>query len=129
MGYYSEVKIAMRESDYIELLNRINYYTNKDILNIFVKDMCLAKTVVNNGQRIAILHWGWVKWYPEFKEVQYVEEYLAELNEQCKPYKFVRIGEDSSDIEVLDNWGEDEDDCCDIIRAEVYVEIVEEYNE
>ena len=60
---------------------------------------------------------------------QYVEEYIAELNDKCKPYKFVRIGEDSSDIEVLDSWGEDGDDCCDIIRAEVYTEIVEEYNE
>lgn len=129
MGYYSEVKIAMRESDYIELLNRVNYYTNKDVLSIFVKDMCSTKTVTNNGQKVVILHWDWVKWYQEFKEVQYIEEYIAELNEQCKPYKFVRIGEDSSDIEVLDSWGEDEDDCCDIIRAEVYTEIVEEYNE
>ena len=129
MGYYSEVKIAMRESDYIELLNRINYYTNKDVLSIFVKDMCSTKTVINNGQKVAILHWDWIKWYQEFKEVQYIEEYIAELNEQCKPYKFVRIGEDSSDIEVLDSWGEDGDDCCDIIRAEVYTEIVEEYNE
>lgn len=128
MGYYSEVKIAMRESDYIELLNRINYYTNKDSLSIFVKDMCSAKTVVNNGQKVAILHWDWVKWYQEFKEVQYVEDYLAELTEQCKPYKFVRIGEESGDIEVSDGWG-DGDDCCDIIRADVYVEIVEEYNE
>ena len=129
MGYYSEVKIAMRESDYIELLNRVDYYTNKDSLSIFVKDMCSAKTVVNNGQKVVILHWDWVKWYQEFKEVQYIEDYLAELSEQCKPYKFVRIGEESNDIEVLDSWGEDGDDCCDIIRAEVYVEIVEEYNE
>lgn len=129
MGYYSEVKIAMRESDYIELLNRINYYTNKDILSIFVKDMCSTKTVINNGQKVVILHWDWVKWYQEFKEVQYIEEYLTELNDQCKPYKFVRIGEGSSDIEVLDSWGEDEDDCCDIIRPEVYTKIVEEYNE
>lgn len=129
MGYYSEVKIAMRESDYIELLNRINYYTNKDMLSIFVKDICSTKTVINNGQKVVILYWDWVKWYPEFKEVQYIEEYLTELNDQCKPYKFVRIGEGSSDIEVLDSWGEDGDDCCDIIRAEVYTEIVEEYNE
>lgn len=129
MGYYSEVKIAMRESDYIELLNRINYYTNKDMLSIFIKDMCSTKTVTNNGQKVVILYWDWVKWYQEFKEVQYVEEYIAELNDKCKPYKFVRIGEDSSDIEVLDSWGEDGDDCCDIIRAEVYTEIVEEYNE
>lgn len=129
MGYYSEVKIAMRESDYIELLNRINYYTYKDTLSIFLKDMCSTKTVINNGQKVAILHWDWVKWYQEFKEVQYIEEYIAELNDQRKPYKFVRIGEDSSDIEVLESWGEDEDDCCDIIRAEVYTEIVEEYNE
>ena len=129
MGYCSEVKIAMRESDYIELLNRVDYYTNKDSLSIFVKDMCSAKTVVNNGQKVVILHWDWVKWYQEFKEVQYIEDYLAELSEQCKPYKFVRIGEESSDIEVSDSWGEEGDDCCDIIRADVYVEIVEEYNE
>ena len=107
MGYYSEVKIAMRESDYIELLNRVNYYTNKDMLSIFIKDMCSTKTVINNGQKVVILHWDWVKWYQEFKEVQYIEEYIAELNDQCKPYKFVRIGEDSSDIEVLDSWGEE----------------------
>lgn len=127
MGYYSEVKIAMRESDYIELLNRVDYYTNKDSLSIFVKDMCSAKTVVNNGQKVVILHWDWVKWYQEFKEVQYIEEYLAELNEQYKPYKFVRIGEESNDIEVLDSYGIDGDDCCDIIRPHICSEIAEDF--
>ena len=64
MGYYSEVKIAMRESDYIELLNRVDYYTNKDSLNIFVKDMCSAKTVVNNGQKAFHCHNPCVPFYP-----------------------------------------------------------------
>ena len=125
MGYRSEVKIAMRESDYEEMIARIDYYTNKEILKYFM-ELSTVRRVTNEEQKIVIIHWDWVKWDTYLKEVQYVEEYLGELSANLKPYKFVRIGEECSDIEVADSWGENGDDCCDIIRAEVYTEIVED---
>ena len=125
MGYRSEVKIAMKLSDYEEMINRLEYYTNKDSIKYFI-EMCSVKNVISEGEKVVILYWDWIKWYPEYKEVEYIENYLTELAEQSKPYKFVRIGEESTDIEVKDSWGEDGDNCCDIIRAEVYTEIVED---
>ncbi len=125
MGYRSEVKIAMKLSDYEEMMARLDYYTNKEEIECFMS-MSEVRNVISEGQKVVIIHWDWVKWYTEYKEVQYIEEYLGELSANLKPYKFVRIGEESTDVEVSDSWGEDGDDCCDIIRAEVYAEIVED---
>lgn len=40
--------------------------------------------------------WEWIKWYPEFEEISRVENIL---NESDGAYKFVRSGEELTDIE------------------------------
>ena len=126
MGYCSEVKIVMKDSEYQEMKARIDYYKNKEELKRFLK-MAKEKFHIIDGVTLAVLHWDWVKWDSFYnKEVKYIEDYLRELDEQGKPFKMVRIGEEINDIEILDSWGIDGDNCCDIIRAEVYTEIVED---
>ena len=39
------------------------------------------------------LYWEWVKWYEEFEEVQFFENFYQNLDH----YKFIRIGEDNED--------------------------------
>ena len=49
-------------------------------------------------------HWEWIKWYPEFEEIRRIERILDESE---GAYKFVRTGEDQSDIEERaseDGW-------------------------
>lgn len=130
MGYYSEVKIVMKESDYQEMKARVDYYTNKEDLQYFLEMATEKYHTLDKDTRLAIVHWDWVKWDAYYnKEVEFIYNYLRELNEQGKPYKMVRIGGDVDDIEILDSWGIDGDNCCDIIRAEVYAEIVEDFEE
>lgn len=124
MGYRSEVKIAMKKGDYEELKARLDYYANKEEISYILQSGVCKVKKKSNG--VVVLYWDWIKWYPEYEEIQFIENYLAELSEQGKPYKFVRVGEDPDDVEVSESWGEDEDDCCDIIRPQVYVEIEED---
>lgn len=127
MGYYSEVKIVMKDNDFKEMKARIDYYKNKEELKRFFK-LSKEKFHFIDGKWLAVSYWDWVKWNPAYnKEVRYIEDYLRELHEQGKPFKMVRIGEDVGDIEILDSYGIDGDDCCDIIRPHICSEIAEDF--
>lgn len=54
-----------------------------------------------------LLIWEWVKWYTEFEDVAKIEEIMNELGEHEDEdgygYKFLRIGEDDTDVEDITN--------------------------
>jgi hypothetical protein len=100
MGYRSEVAIAMRKEDY-ELLKEFDK-ENKNLIELLE----MADKKEYNGA--ISLKWEWLKWYPEFSEVQAIEEFLCKLSDEDKPYKFIRIGEEYDDIETENNWGDEE---------------------
>lgn len=123
----SEVKIVMKNSDYQEMKARIDYYKNKEELKRFFK-IAKEKFHIIDGVTLAVVHWDWVKWDAYHnKEAEFIYNYLRELNEQGKPYKMVRIGEEINDIEIIDSWGINGDDCCDIIRPHICSEIAEDF--
>ena len=48
-----------------------------------------------------------IKWYESFEEVKHFMDSLEILQEQDIPYSFIRIGEDSGDIEHKVNYTDD----------------------
>lgn len=120
MSYYSDVAIAMKETDYEEMIARLEYIND---LNESQKSFINDYPTIHRGDEVVVLSYDFVKWYEDFKEVQYIMDYLVELHEKGKPYKFVRMGEETSDIEIKESYGENGDDSCNIITPEVYTEI------
>ena len=52
-----------------------------------------------------------VKWYDNYEDVQavmHMEELLDSLEGRCYAYRFIRVGEEHSDIECRENSSEDE---------------------
>lgn len=53
-----------------------------------------------------------VKYYDSFIDTQWDEQLLKQVEEySCGVYKFVRVGEEDSDIEYKDYAGDDVDEC------------------
>lgn len=54
-----------------------------------------------------LLLWEWVKWYSDFDDVAKVEEIMNELGEHEEEdgygYKFLRFGEEETDVEERTN--------------------------
>ena len=48
-----------------------------------------------------------VKWYDSYKPVQHFNHALELMKEQDIPYSFIRLGEDTEDIEHVCNWTDD----------------------
>lgn len=48
-----------------------------------------------------------IKWYDSYKEVQHFNTAMELLKEQDIPYSFIRLGEDTEDIEHVCNWTDD----------------------
>lgn len=48
-----------------------------------------------------------IKWYDSYQSVQNFHHGLGNLEELNIPYKFIRLGEDNSDIEILEHYTED----------------------
>jgi hypothetical protein len=107
MGYRSQVKIALKKVDYEELEGRIELTGDSDIKSLF------NYANIETGEDVVVIEFDWVKWYPEYKDVQYIDNYLAELEENGKPYKIIRVGEDQGDVEIQYSLGENDDYSCD----------------
>lgn len=122
-GYRSEVKVCMRKSDYEELKGRLEVTGDNDTLDLFKEDTFCDFNYQELGD-VVVFGWNWIKWYGEYKEVAFIENFLNEIEEQGHPYQFVRIGEESGDIEILRSYGETgEDYSCDRINPVSYIEI------
>lgn len=48
-----------------------------------------------------------IKWYDSYKSVQNFHHGLNRLNDLDIPYKFIRLGEEVTDIEILENYTRD----------------------
>ena len=60
---------------------------------------------------LLVFHNDCVKWYDNYEDVQavmHMQELLDSLEGRCYAYKFIRVGEDHSDIECTSHCTEDE---------------------
>tara|TARA_R110002110_G_scaffold313416_1_gene526687 strand:- start:1101 stop:1463 length:363 start_codon:yes stop_codon:yes gene_type:complete len=105
MGYRSDVAIAIHkdlQGDFLAFLN-----TTELMAEIFgdTSDFELDKDYQGHG------HWLFtvdsVKWYSSYKDIQMFEKFFALMDEdddtQSK-YRFVRIGEQTDDVEERGDW-------------------------
>lgn len=48
-----------------------------------------------------------IKWYESYDQIQNFNEALDQLRNQDIPFSFIRLGEDTEDIEHVCNWTDD----------------------
>ena len=65
MGYRSEVAVAVKTADYEKFIKG-----NSDFKNL----MSIAD--ISTNDEIVIMYWDWVKWYPEYEDIQKFESVL-----------------------------------------------------
>lgn len=100
MGYRSDIAISMRKEDF-ELLKEFDK-ENQNLVEL------LEVAEVKESRGVVVIQWDSLKWYPYFPEVQAIEEFLGNLSDEDKPYRFIRIGEDTADTEIEYNYGDEE---------------------
>lgn len=108
MGYYSEVGIIIKETDYQKLVKSIEdikYEDEKLYENLCWtvtknKDSYIVETSFGYDNiaptEYRVLHWDNVKWYENtFQEVDYIMNFIRDLD----AYQYLRLGEDVDDTE------------------------------
>ena len=96
MGYRSEVAIRCQDNAFTKFKNAWGEFT---------PDKIVCRKDDN------LIYWDWVKWYEDYPDVSAVERVMSELdkydNEEAIDkgfgYRFMRLGEDDSDIETREN--------------------------
>lgn len=99
MGYYSDVALGLKVEDYKDLWEREKECGGYSLL----EDIFDSK---EHGDEILLLIEG-VKWYDGYEEVDRITDFLQELEKKGHPYSFLRIGEDSEDVERVEVLDED----------------------
>lgn len=102
MGYRSQVAVKTTAEGFAVIQQRESEQKEPDLrlLKCASEIRCTSK----GNYRI---DWNWIKWYDSYPEIQYFMASLDKLEELEIPYSFVRIGEDSDDIEHKVNWTDD----------------------
>ena len=93
MGYRSDVAIFLTNACYVR---------HKVLENLFpelIKEF--DKSMHKNG---VLYEMNGVKWYDSYQDVQQVYEWLEQLDDE--EYGFIRIGEETEDIEYRGSPGE-----------------------
>ena len=105
MGYRSEVSIQLESKAFDMVMKSIKKYNSKQAGGYeFYPDAILKK------DDEYIIQWNCVKWYSDYGDVKSIESVLTELDKYAKSaeidgfrYDFLRVGEESDDIERRSN--------------------------
>lgn len=109
MGYRSEVGIALYTKDYKTMLKRVKELKKNKESYELIKNA--DRYSADNG-KITILYFSDVKWYANFKEVQWIENFIKKVQSV-----FIRIGEELDDNEeTVYNEGYDLLEYCFLTR-------------
>lgn len=102
MGYRSDVYLKTTTEGYIILKRR-----NDSIENPEHRILKYADSIKKTPSGFYKIYFSDIKWYESYEEVKQFMSALDDLVEQDIPYSFIRIGEDSTDIEHKINWTDD----------------------
>lgn len=121
MGYRSDVRIAIKAEDYEELLGRLPDLAEN--IRDFIKDIDESVLIHNE---VMVFGWNSVKWYPGYPDVDFIEDFITEIEDKGHPYKMIIIGEEPDDIETRYSLGENGDDysCEEVLYTSTCFEIV-----
>ena len=102
MGYRSDVYIKTTTEGHITIKRR-----NDSIENPEHRMLKYADSIKKTPSGFYKIEFIDIKWYKSFEEIKHFVESLKILQEQDIPYSFIRIGEDSDDVEHKMNWIDD----------------------
>ena len=91
MGYCSNVMIAVTKQDFKKIENAQKKIPD----NILLEDIEIDNYKENDIECV-FAHFGYIKYYKEYEEVQALEKSLNKLKDG---YVFCRLGEEAGDIE------------------------------
>jgi len=91
MGYYSNVMVATTKKDFKKIEDALNKIPN----NYLLDDLEIVDYTENEKECI-FAHFGYIKYYKEYEEVQMLEKSLSKLKDG---YVFCRLGEEFEDID------------------------------
>lgn len=111
MGYRSDVTITLYKQDFETLVRQASENTNGAL--DLIKYATLYK---NEASDIITLFWNSVKWYDGYNDVDFIMSFIRNGDVQ---YHYLRVGEESGDIEEENN---DDDWClCESTYIEQYI--------
>ena len=100
MGYRSEVVLAVNKEIMPEFLAYLA--TNDEAKSLVFSEHC-ALTQDYMGDGHLLVSWSGIKWYEGFPDVDVIEKFTCEMDEDTdnsEMFRFVRVGEEYEDIEV-----------------------------
>jgi len=107
MGYRSDVVLAVSEELMPHFLGALA--KTPEARAFVFKDHC-AMEENYDGKKTFLVHWSSVKWYDSFPGVAAVQEFVErcengdiDLEDLDDHYRFIRLGEDTSDMEEEGN--------------------------
>lgn len=118
MGYRSEVYLKTTTEGWI-IIKRYN----DSIENPDHRPLRLAE-VNSTASGFYKIEFHDIKWYDSYPEIRNFNRAIEELDEQDVPYSFIRLGEDTTDIEHKCNWSADMPD--EICSFEPVVDVNDE---
>lgn len=101
MGYRSEVYLKTTTEGYIVLKQ-----FNDSIPDPHEQFLDMATIEMTPSGFYKITFHG-IKWYDSYQSVQNFHHGLDNLEKSGIPYKFIRLGEEVTDIEILENYTDD----------------------
>ena len=123
MGYCSEVRFVVALPSEAErnslmalysmhpLVQEHNIATDWTPYEVSVSLYTSSRGICEYPVYLLSYHEDYVKWYDDHADVQavmHMEELLDSLESRCYAYRFIRVGEDHSDIECKTHCSEDE---------------------
>ena len=102
MGYRSQVYLKTTTEGYLIIKRR-----NDNIENAGHRMLRYAKSIKKTPSGFYKIEFNDIKWYESYEEVRQFMDSLEILREQDIPYSFIRIGEESDDIEHKVNYTDD----------------------
>ena len=108
MGYRSDVGLVLNRHGVTVLNNRLKAAdlsrSEKDDIRDLLRMADEHHKDANSGSEV--WKWNCIKWYDSelyfFKEIKFIADTIKTLSEE--DYRFIRIGEDYADVEVLGSY-------------------------
>ena len=101
MGYRSEVYLKTTTEGWI-----IMKKFNDTIDEKYSRPLCWAN-IDKTKDGYYRISFSDIKWYDSYAQVQNFERVLSMYEDQDIPYSFIRIGEETDDVECRNNWTDD----------------------
>ena len=102
MGDYSDVALCLTKTGAAKLATAVEARvsdTYGDFASNDIKEMVGREPAHKDmASGTVAFCWTGMKWYADFEEVAFVENFMADL--EYEDYYFIRVGEDYNDIEV-----------------------------